>query len=99
MDVAREKFVDGKRIAVGEGDQPFCSWTRQTRVALLICERLIWVSAQKVGKATGRRRDLAKNTPAYGGKESNKVTRWPKRHNTPQKGEIFSKAAAHGFGR
>ena len=63
MDVARGKFVDGRRIAVGEGGWPFCSWTRQARVALLIRAGLIWVSTRKVENTTGWRRDLAKNNP------------------------------------
>ena len=67
-----------------EGDWPFCSWTRLAGVALLI-----WGDRAKSGEQPGRRRDLAKNTPRYGSK-NDKVTRWPKRHNTSQNGQLWS---------
>ncbi len=65
------------------GSGPFCSWTRLAGRALLI-----WGDRAKSGERPGRRRDLAKNTPRYGSK-NDKVTRWPKRHNTSQNGKLW----------
>ena len=83
VDVVGEKLFDGGRCGLTRGSGPFCSWTRLAGLALLI-----WGDRAKSGERPGRRRDLAKNTPRYG-RKNDKVTRWPKRHNTSQNGRLW----------
>lgn len=76
----QKEVVDGGGIAVGEGEWPFCSWTRLAEVALLI-----WGDRAKSGTCPAGDVIWRKIHPGMRPRMTG-VTRWPKRHNTPKNG-------------
>ena len=69
------------RIGIGEGTGPFLYWTRLAGGVLLIWAGLIWSDRAKKWGLSPAANVIWRKIPSRSTQRSNKVTRWPERHN------------------